>query len=350
MTGLPKSGDYFVQKLLELGRLVRYGILTARSKLAAARGAASLAAVSKHTSADTIYQLDTQVEPVIVQYCEHWARELPMVLIAEGIEDERGREGIAVFPPGTAENDAQVRIIMDPIDGTRGLMYDKRSAWFLAGVAPNKGPATRLSDIQVAVQVELPTSKQTLADLLWAVRGHGAHGIREEVRGTVFQKSHDLILAPSTADNIDHGFAMISNFFPGTKELASRLMERIVEVCLGDVLQARGIVFDDQYIATGGQLYELMMGHDRMNADLRPLFYQIRHQPIGMCVHPYDMSAVLIAQEAGVEITDGLGGALDGPLDVESPLHWAGFANKALRARVEPVMRDALRQWLSEKG
>ena len=36
------------------------------------------------------------------------------------------------------------RVIVDPIDGTRGLMYQKRSAWILTGVAPNRGPGTSL--------------------------------------------------------------------------------------------------------------------------------------------------------------------------------------------------------------
>ena len=30
------------------------------------------------------------------------------------------------------------------------------------------------------------------------------------------------------------------------------------------------LVFDDQYISTGGQLYELAVGHDLFTADLRP--------------------------------------------------------------------------------
>ena len=41
-------------------------------------------------------------------------------------------------------------------------------------------------------------------------------------------KSTDLPLQPSIADRIDHGFATISNFFPGTKMLASELMEALV--------------------------------------------------------------------------------------------------------------------------
>jgi hypothetical protein len=60
------------------------------------------------------------------------------------------------------------------------------------------------------------------------------------------------------------------------------------------------------------------------------------------------MAAVLIAQEAGIEITDGLGNEFDGPLDVETPLCWAGFANKALRARIEPVMKRVLEKWATK--
>jgi fructose-1,6-bisphosphatase/inositol monophosphatase family enzyme len=335
---MTQRGEYFTQKLVEMGRLVRGAILSAR-----ARGT-DLAGVTKWTSADAIYELDSQVEPVIEAFCEHWSKEVPLVLIAEGI-GEKGKEGKAVFPRGSAESAAQVRIIMDPIDGTRGLMYDKRSAWFLAGVAPNKMEATRLSDVFAAVQVELPVSKQSAADILWAVRGQGAKGLREEVRGTVFQKAHDLVLRPSTADNINHGFASISNFFPGTKVLASKLMEEIVRACIGPADVTRATVFDDQYISNGGQLYELMMGHDRFVADFRPLFYRIQGMPVGMSVHPYDMAAMLVAREAGIEITDGLGGEFDAPLDVDTPLCWAGYANKALRERIEPVMKRVLGEW-----
>ena len=338
---MPPS-ERLIPKLLELGRLVRGALLSARHER-------DPAGVAKWTTADAIYELDTHVEPVIVGFCEHWSKEVPLVLIAEGIGPD-GQEGKAVFPHGTPEDKAAIRIIMDPIDGTRGLMYDKRPAWFLAGVAPNKGDATRLSDIAAAVQVELPVSKQTMSDVLWAAKGGGMKAMREEVRGTVFQKSHELALRPSQAGNIEHGFATVVNFFPGTKELAAKLMEQIAAACLGvhGNDYSRAIVFDDQYITTGGQLYELMAGHDRFIADLRPLLYKARGMPPGMSVHPYDMAALLIAQEAGIQVTDGLGQPLDAPMDVDSPMHWAGYANRTLRERIEPVMVATLREWLNK--
>ena len=72
-------------------------------------------------------------------------------------------------------------IIVDPIDGTRGLMYQKRSAWVLTGVAPNRGADTSLRDIVLAVQTEIPLVKQHLSDQMWALKGEGAQARRSIV-------------------------------------------------------------------------------------------------------------------------------------------------------------------------
>ncbi|HEY4328713.1 MAG TPA: hypothetical protein VGN88_03185, partial [Phycisphaerae bacterium] len=88
---------------------------------------------------------------------------------------------------------------------------------------------------------------------------------------------------------------------------------------------------------------------DRFIADLRPLLFKILNLGAGMCVHPYDMAALLIAREAGIIITDGLGGELDGPLDTTTSLQWAGFANRALQRRIEPIMRHVLNHWLTKE-
>src|SRR3954464_15029057 len=154
---------------------------TVRQLLIDSRKAKDMHAVQRSSSADTIYAIDAVVEPVLEEFCREWSRTTPLVLIAEGIEDEDGNEGARIFPHGTREEDAHIRLIVDPIDGTRGIMYDKRPAWALAGVAPNKGPATRLRDIEAAVMTELPTSKMGHADVLWAIKGRGAQGERVEL-------------------------------------------------------------------------------------------------------------------------------------------------------------------------
>ncbi len=326
--------DAIVSALRDLQRRIRDVVVKSRR-------AVDLHAVSHQSSADTIYKLDLLIEPVIEAFCEAWGRTMPMVVVAEGIEPETGR----IFPAGANEADAQVRIIMDPVDGTRGLMYDKRAAWSLAGAAPNKGPQTRLSDIEVAVMTELPTSKMAWGDVLWTIKGQGAKGVREPLSTQDSALStQDLILSPSRADTLAHGFATVSNFFPGTKVMASQLMEQLVLQLLGPADVKQATVFDDQYISTGGQFYELIIGHDRFNADLRPLFYALQSQPEGLCCHPYDCATLLIAQEAGVIITDGRGQPLDGPMDVTTGLSWAAFANDALRRKLEPLIMDFLRR------
>ena len=107
-----------------------------------------LSSIAREDEGDTIYAIDRVSEEVIIDF---FRREIavhyPVVLIAEGLDGGR-----IILPEGTEEPNALWRIIVDPIDGTRGLMYQKRSAWILTGVAPNRGPETNLQDIELAVQ------------------------------------------------------------------------------------------------------------------------------------------------------------------------------------------------------
>jgi hypothetical protein len=326
-----------VDRLIAFQRIVREMII-------ASRKAGGLNEVSRSSSADTIYKIDTEVDPLLETFCEEWGRETPLVLIAEGLEDENGKEvDYRTFPRGTHEEDAAIRLLVDPIDGTRGIMYDKRAAWALAGVAPNKGPTTRLRDIEVAVMTELPTSKMGQADVLWAISGCGTHGRRVDLDNGTAQ---DLIISPSKATGIDHGFSSITNFFPGTKVLAGEIMEHLAKNLIGPADVTRATVYEDQYISTGGQFYEVIVGHDRFNADLRPLMYKIQGQPEGLCCHPYDCATWLVAEEAGVILTNGLGGPLDGPMDVTTGISWAIFANRELQKKIEPLLSGYLREKL----
>lgn len=335
---MTESPQAVIDRLREFQRAVRDVIVESRKR-------PRMHAVTRHSAADTIYEIDTAVEPILEDFCLEWAKTTPLVLIAEGVENESGVEGVKTFPEGLPEERAEIRVLVDPIDGTRGIMYDKRAAWALAGVAPNKGPATRISDIDVAVMTELPTSKMGMGDVLWAARGTGARGERVDLSSG---DAKPLEIAPSQARNIDHGFATVSNFFPGTKVLASELMEHLVRHLVGEADVTRATVFDDQYISTGGQFYELIVGHDRFNADLRPAFYRIQRQPPGLCCHPYDCATLLIAREAGVIVTDEHGHPLDGPLDVTTGLSWAGYANAALHDQIEPLLLQFLRQCAPE--
>jgi fructose-1,6-bisphosphatase/inositol monophosphatase family enzyme len=287
---------------------------------------------------DTIYAVDRVSEEVLVHEFEaRIATRWPIVLIAEGLSG-----GAITLPRGTAEAEARWRIIVDPIDGTRGLMYQKRSGWILTGVAPNRGAATTLADIELAVQTEIPLVKQHLCDAIWAQRGAGAQAERlNRLTGA----RQPLALRPSRASTIAHGFAMIARFFPGARAELAAIDDEIVQAVLGPVRPGKAHCFEDQYICTGGQLYELMAGHDRFVADLRPLMEPLlarRGLSLGICCHPYDLCTELIARELGVIVTDGHGDRLHPPLDIDANVTWVGYANSEIRAQIEPALRRAL--------
>ncbi len=287
---------------------------------------------------DTIYAVDRVSEEVVVELFEREvAAKTPLVLVAEGIEG-----GQVTLPRGAREADAVWRVVVDPIDGTRGIMYQKRSAWVLTGAARNRGEETDLRDIEVAVQTEIPLVKQHLSDTLWAVRGEGASGER---LNRLTGERQTLTPRPSRAPSIRHGFAMLARFFPGARDELAAIDEEVVRGALGPVEPGKAHCFEDQYLSSGGQLYELLMGHDRFVADLRPLVEAVinrRGETLGICCHPYDVCTELIAREAGVIVTDERGEPLRAPLRVEPDVAWVGYANESIRREIEPRLREAL--------
>lgn len=324
-------------RLLEPILALHESIRTAVCAASEQQPAEQLAAVAGNEG-DTIYAIDRVGEDVLIEGLVEVAREEPLVLIAEGIAG-----GEVVLPRDARGEDCRWRVIVDPIDGTRGLMYQKRSGWILTGIAPNRGSDTSLRDIVLAVQTEIPLVKQHLFDQLWAYRGEG---VRARRTNRLSGESQAMAVRPSDAESIDHGFASVARFFPGARDVLAAIDDEVMEA-LVESAPGRAPCFEDQYTSTGGQLYELMMGHDRFIADLRPLVEPIRAErglPPAHCCHPYDLCTALIAEEAGVILTGADGAPVDVPLDVSRDVTWIGYANAALRARVEPVLRQALRR------
>lgn len=319
--------DQVRRLLCRLQEAIRTAVLAARR-----RDAARLSRVAAVTAADTIYAVDRVSEKtVLAWFARNWPRRWPVEIVMEGLE---GR-GAVTFPPDVRAARTIFKCIIDPIDGTRGLMYDKRSAWSLAGLAPQKGAKTQLRDIVVAVMTELPASKAGAADQFSAVRGQGVRAERIDLRTGRRQR---FTPRPSRAREVAHGFASFVKFFPAGKAWLAGLEEK-----LWRKLGAGGEIFDDQYLSTGGQLNELMMGRDRFIADLRPLAFARLRLRSALSCHPYDLCTALVAQEAGCVITGPDGKVLCAPLDTTSPVAWTGYANSVLARRIGPVLRRLLK-------
>ena len=295
-----------------------------------------LSAVVGDDAGDTLFAVDRLSEPVLLARFGELARRWPCLLVAEGL----GHDGRRILPDGATP---EIVIIVDPIDGSRGLMVQKRPAWVLTGVAPYRGGGETLADIALAVQTEIPLVKQHLCDTLWAVAGGGARGVRfDRVTGT----RRPLALRPSRAPTIQQGFGGVGRFFPGARAELAAIDDEVVEAVLGPTVRGRALAFEDQYISNAGQLYELCVGHDRWVAELRPLVEPLlakRGRALGICSHPYDLATELIAREAGVIVTDPSGRRLGAPLDVFTDVAFVAYANEAIRAEVDPPLRAALR-------
>jgi len=306
----------------------------------AARPADQMAAALGKQAGDVVYAVDRVSEEVLLQRFARLADEWPCLLIAEGL----GQDGRQLLPSGIEEEQAEIVVIVDPIDGTRGLMYQKRSAWVLTGVAarPAGGRPATLADLRLAVQTEIPTLKQHLCDVAWAVAGGGVAAERVD---RLSGGRAPLALRPSGATTVAHGFGSLAKFFPGTRAELAEIDDALIARLAASGGEGEALVFDDQYISTGGQLFELMAGHDRFMADVRPLLIpglRRRGAPAPLCAHPYDLATELVAREAGVIVTDPAGQPLRAPLDVSTNVAWVGFANPALAQTIGGALRAEL--------
>ena len=326
---------HLLDAILELHDEVRDEVVSATER----RHLETLASVDRDHDGDTIYAIDVVGEEVVNRFAGALGATHSFVLIAEGLPGGR-----RCYPKNGNESSADWVIIIDPIDGTRGLMYQKRSAWVLTAVAPNRGPDTSLRDVVLAVQTEIPLVKQHLSDQLWALQGEGAQARRYN---RLTGQSMAIRLTPSTASSIAHGYSSITRFFPGARDVLAAVDEAIVLAALGPPAPGKAACFEDQYTSTAGQLYELMAGHDRFVADLRPLVRPLlaeRGLPPSLTCHPYDVCCALIAEENGVIVTDVHGSPLDVPLNVDADVAWVGYANAQIRSQIEPILQQALRQ------
>lgn len=336
-TPQPRMPPLDHQNLVARLRLLQAEIRTALREHMRSQEQAVWSRTVRDDAGDTIFGIDAAVEEILLARCAEWGATQHFTLIGEGLSPEGmrfGRPGLG-GPP--------FRLLVDPIDGTRGLMFDKRSAWCLMGIAPDRGAATRLGDVEVAVMTELPTTRMATSDVLWATEGRGASGERHDLASGGFRP---LAIVPSQATTLRHGFASLSNFFQGGKELISRLEEAILARALGGWNAAKAEVYSDQYVCSGGQLAEVMLGRDRFVLDARPLVHQKLGVASSLACRPYDIVTMRIAQAAGCVVCDPFGAPIEAPLDTTTNVAFACYANQELAAQLIPIVREEVRRHL----
>jgi hypothetical protein len=327
--------------LTRLGDHLRDAVLAARDGAGAEGPAdAGLRAVVAEVEADVIYGIDrVGDDAVLAWFAEHWPIDEPVRLVMEGIDDDR----VVTFPAGAPPATLRWTCIVDPIDGTRNLMFDKRPAWVLAALAPGAGPDRTLEDLVVGAMTEIPITKQWRADQLSACRGSGTV-VREALDVRTGARS---ILAdrPSASTELAHGFASFAHAFPDAKAFLARIDQDLWESLVPATPRGRP-VFEDQYVCSGGQLHEVLTGRDRVVGDLRPLANAqlgLDGPPVG---HPYDICTGFLLGEAGAVFEDPWGGPVRAPLDTTTGVAWVAYANPDLAALVRPALVAVLERHL----
>ena len=313
------SPDDLRRALVAVGEAVRDDVLAA----CRASSVEAMAAYDDSGQGDTAFAVDRVSEARLVGLVEGLG--VAVLLVAEGLDPAGVRLG---------RGEPRWTVLVDPLDGTRPLAHQKRSAWALLGAAPGTGGS--LADLEVSVAVEVPTVKAGAADVLSAVRGGGVQGERVDLRDG---RRAPLPVRPSTATGVEQGYGGVARYFPGAREELAAIDDAVARRVLGPARPGKAQAFEDQY-CTGGTLVELAVGHDRWACDLRPLLGTAR---AGICAHPYDLAGWLVAAEAGVRVLHPDGGPLDAPLDLTSDVAWAAYANDAVRAQVEPALQAELR-------
>jgi fructose-1,6-bisphosphatase/inositol monophosphatase family enzyme len=318
--------------LCALGDAIRDQVTAHRGE----HGTAGLAGVVGRVTADVTYAVDRVGEERVRTWLDgHWPPDQPARLVMEGVEDD----DVVLVPAGAPAGRVRWVLVVDPIDGTRNLMYDKRPGWALTAVAPAGDDGTaRLGDVVAAAMTEIPTTRQWRADQVSAVRGRGPAGVEATALDVRTGRRSPLAVAPSTAVSLEHGFASFAHFLPDGKALLATVEQHLWDELVPPGPEPRQI-FEDQYICSGGQLHEVLSGRDRLVGDLRPLALAHLGLPTTLTAHPYDVCTALVLTEAGGVFEDPRGGPVDVPLDTTTPVTWVAYANDTLAGWVRPVLR-----------
>lgn len=320
-----------------------------RQVLAAARagvGFESLARVAGQGVGDTTFGLDLEPEAIVARWAEALACRAPLSILTE----DSGWRHLGPSPGGFRELDefdhGGPRVVVDPVDGTRNLMFDLRSAWAGIGIAP-AGPAPpRLRDLTLGLVQELPTSRAGLALQLFGHLGPGTATCEQRLFAlSDTGLGEELDRKPLVADTdarVDRGFFPFFRYHPAGRVALAQLEQAFFErLQRHEGAQLRD-VYDDQYISNTGQLVLLTQGKYRMIADLRATMAARASDP-SVSAKPYDVAgAVVCARAAGAVVDGAEGQPLDTPLDASTPVAFVGYTNQATAERLRPHLAAVL--------
>lgn len=314
----------------EIVRHVRRAIASRVSK----RDYESMMAVHGPGVGDVRYKIDVVAERAV----ERMAKKLNKIVACRVLCEGTGE----IVMSGRAP---ELCILVDPIDGTRNVMADLRSAWVLTGVATERGGAGLTSrDIDCCIQTEIPPSVQFQSLSLEAARGLGCLARMTDLATDKFIQRFWRV-APARVD-LRSGYFIFLKYLPRERAAIGALETAFFAAAEKRARVDPERVYDDQWLSAAGQLFLVSSGRARMFVDPRA-WLAARAGVATVASHPYDVCAHLIAEEAGSPVlqiaADGSLEPLAAPLDLTTNVSFVAFANHRARRIFEPILTQALR-------
>lgn len=287
-------------------------------------------------SGDVTFALDGVAERAVDRWLARVAQAGPISLMTEDF----GWRHLGPGPSGKAQalggfDHGGPRIALDPIDGTRNVMYDLRSAWVVVTFAGPGSDAPSYADVTLGMLSEIPDTRGTGIRELDAVRGQGAFA-------RLLPGGERQPLRAGGDDRLDRGYFPFFGYSPTGRRAAQALCADV----FGELQSTHGIdltsVLDDQYISSGGQLALLALGTYQAIVDARVSLNRLHGLKV-QTAKPYDMAgAALIAEEAGCTVTAPDGSPLEFPIDTKTEVEFAGYQNPAAADAITAALRKRL--------
>lgn len=327
---------------LELAGRVRAAVGAAVRRAAERGECASLAREAGQGAGDTTFAIDERAEHAVDAWFEEQARGAPLSVLTEDAGwRHRGPDGKGGVRALDGFDHGGLRFVVDPIDGTRNLMADLRSAWCVIAVCGPGAGQPRLADASVGVLAELADSRARAVRTLWALRG--AHAMVEQRRLDDGALEWKRPLRTDNEARVDRGYFPFFRYLPAERPQLARIEAAFFARLAAHEGAVERSCYDDQYISNGGQLALLALGAYRFVCDLRAHLAAADGRQT-LSSKPYDCAgAIVVAREAGCRVEAADGGRLDFPLDARTPVSFVGWHNQATAERLAPHLAAALR-------
>jgi hypothetical protein len=293
--------------LAEVGRAVRDAVRSGAVGGVGHDGSPDDHRVVRTEGGDDVFGVDARAEAALAAALAGLGARWPGTAVVEGHDE----------PVAVGDGTGPWRYLVDPVDGTRGLLAGKRSAWVLLGAGRH---AATLEDLEVGAAVEIPTRRAAVGLVAHAARGGRPHAVDDDLAGRT-SPPRPVELRPRGGD-LARRFVTVVRLAPGSHGPIGRW---------ADAHLAGLEVYDDLVPCTGGYLVGLATGTDAAVLDPRPLLV-----PGHLAAHPYDLAALVVTRAAGAVVEALPPGPLRVPLDCTTDVAWAGYADAEVAARLRP--------------